>query len=87
MKKAAIMYDFDKTLCDRDMQEYSLIPDLGYERPKDFWKEVGELSKENRMDGISAYLFMLKKKYEEAGHPLKQSDFKGVGQNINLYPG
>jgi 2-hydroxy-3-keto-5-methylthiopentenyl-1-phosphate phosphatase len=30
---------------------------------------------------------MLKKKYEEAGHPLKQSDFKGVGQNINLYPG
>ncbi len=87
MKKAAIMYDFDKTLCDRDMQEYSLIPDLGYERPKDFWREVGELSKENRMDGISAYLFMLKKKYEEAGHPLKQSDFKGVGQNINLYPG
>lgn len=87
MKKAAIMYDFDKTLCDRDMQEYSLIPNLGYEKPKDFWKEVGVLSKAGRMDGISAYLYMLKKKFEEAGQPLKRSDFKGVGSAINLYPG
>ena len=87
MKKAAIMYDFDKTLCDRDMQEYSLIPNLGYAKPKDFWKEVGVLSKAGRMDGISAYLYMLKKKFEEAGQPLKQSDFKGVGSTINLYPG
>ena len=87
MKKAAIMYDFDKTLCDRDMQEYSLIPNLGYEKPKDCWKEVGVLSKAGRMDGISAYLYMLKKKFEEAGQPLKRSDFKGVGSAINLYPG
>ena len=87
MKKAAVMYDFDKTLCDRDMQEYSLIPNLGYENAKDFWKEVGVLSSAGRMDGISAYLYMLKKKFEEAGHPLKRSDFNGLGQSINLYPG
>ncbi len=87
MKKAAILYDFDKTLCDRDMQEYSLIPNLGYDKPGDFWKEVGELSAANRMDGISAYLYMLKKKYEETGHPLCRSDFNGLGQAINLYPG
>lgn len=87
MKKAAIMYDFDKTLCDRDMQEYSLIPNLGYANPKDFWKEVGKLSDEGKMDGISAYLYMLKKKFEEAGQPLRRSDFYGLGQSINLYPG
>ena len=25
----AIMYDFDKTLCAKDMQEYTFIPNLG----------------------------------------------------------
>ena len=25
----ALMYDFDKTLCDQDMQNYSFIPNLG----------------------------------------------------------
>lgn len=87
MKKAAILYDFDKTLCDRDMQEYSLIPNLGYERASDFWKEVDVLSRSNRMDGISAYLYMLKKKFDEAGRPLRKSDFAGLGASIALYPG
>lgn len=87
MKKAALIYDFDKTLCGRDMQEYSLIPQLGYKKPSDFWKEVGELSDANRMDGISAYLYMLKNKYEEAGKPLTRRDFDGLGSSIELYPG
>ena len=87
MKKAALLYDFDKTLCDRDMQEYSLIPSLGYENAGAFWGEVEELAQKNRMDGISAYLYMLKKKFEDAGHPLRRSDFSGLGKAINLYPG
>ena len=61
MKKVAVIYDFDKTLCDRDMQEYSLIPDLGYETPGVFWKEVDQIAREQDMDNISAYLFMLRK--------------------------
>ena len=38
MKKPiiAIMYDFDKTLCTRDMQEYTFIPSIGM-KPSDFW--------------------------------------------------
>ena len=40
MKKIAIVYDFDKTLCTKDMQEYSLIPSLGYSKASDFWDEV-----------------------------------------------
>ena len=49
MTKVAILYDFDKTLCGKDMQEYSLIPSLGYENPKDFWKEVTSLAHEHNM--------------------------------------
>lgn len=87
MKKAAVMYDFDKTLCTRDMQEYSLIPSLGYADPSDFWREVGELSRKNHMDRILAYLYLLKQKYEEMGHPLQEKDFAALGQSIVLYPG
>lgn len=54
MKKVAILYDFDKTLCTKDMQEYSLIPSLGYEDPAAFWQEVTDLADTHKMDSISA---------------------------------
>ena len=73
MKKVAILYDFDKTLCTKDMQEYSMIPALGYTDPKEFWTEVMELSRDNKMDSISAYLYMLQKKFAEQGRPLQRA--------------
>lgn len=87
MKKVAILYDFDKTLCTKDMQEYSLIPSLGYDDPKEFWQEVGQISQANKMDSISAYLFLLQKKFCEQGKPLKKTDFHNLGKDIVLYPG
>lgn len=87
MKKAAIVYDFDKTLCAKDMQEYSLIPDLGYQNPASFWKEVSELSRAQRMDSISAYLYLLKKRFEEQGKPLSRESFRNLGKQIQLYSG
>ena len=87
MKKAAIIYDFDKTLCGRDMQEYSLIPDLGYDDPKQFWKEVNAVGKTQNMDPISAYLFLLKRKFEQAGNPITKEHFRDIGKTIDLNPG
>ncbi len=87
MKKTAILYDFDKTLCTKDMQEYSLIPSLGYKEPTLFWKEVGKLSRQSQMDGVSAYLYWLVRKYEEQGRPLRREDFADVGRSIEFYRG
>jgi 2-hydroxy-3-keto-5-methylthiopentenyl-1-phosphate phosphatase len=87
MKKAAILYDFDKTLCTKDMQEYSLIPSLGYESPGVFWDEVTELCARYRMDSISAYLYHLQKKFAEQGNPLRKDMFRQPGHEIELYPG
>lgn len=87
MKKAAILYDFDKTLSPRDMEEYSLIPDLGYQNPRDFWDEVTELSVRNNMDSISAYLYMLQKKYEDNHTPLTLDAFLPLGRDVELFPG
>ena len=51
MKKpiVAILYDFDKTLCTRDMQEYTFIPSVGME-PDDFWAETSVVAKREQMD-------------------------------------
>ena len=87
MTKVAIIYDFDKTLCAKDMQEYSLIPSLGYDNAGDFWKEVVDITKTNHMDGISSYLYVLHKKFEEQGTPLHKSLFEDLGKDIVLYPG
>jgi hypothetical protein len=44
----AIMYDFDKTLCTKDMQEYGFIPALGMSATE-FWKEAAELTDSEEM--------------------------------------
>ena len=35
----AFLYDFDKTLCTTDMQNYAFIPGLGM-TPAEFWDHV-----------------------------------------------
>ena len=48
--KLALIYDFDKTLSPKDMQEFHFIQSLGYNNPADFWQECDEFSKnQNRI--------------------------------------
>ena len=42
----AFMYDFDKTLCDQDMQNYTFIPNLNMSSDE-FWSETEKFSKKN----------------------------------------
>lgn len=39
----ALMYDFDKTLCTKDMQEYNFIPKIGMTSDT-FWTESNSLA-------------------------------------------
>ena len=69
------------------MQEYSLIPALGYDDAGSFWKEVSDFTKENQMDPISAYLYMLMHKFRMQDIPLRPQMFENLGKAIVLYPG
>ena len=51
----AFLYDFDKTLCTTDMQNYAFIPSLGM-TPGEFWAVANGFGRENRIDGILAYM-------------------------------
>ena len=47
----AIMYDFDKTLCTKDMQGYGFIPSLGITE-EEFWNYANEIGHKEHMDSI-----------------------------------
>ena len=62
----AFLYDFDKTLCTTDMQDYTFIPSLGY-TPGEFWSIANSFGFENRMDGLLAYMYtMISRRPEES---------------------
>ena len=54
----ALLYDFDKTLCTTDMEDYAFIPALGY-TPEEFWRKANTFGRENRMDGLLAYMYTM----------------------------
>ena len=82
----AIVYDFDKTLSTRDMQEYGFIPKLGL-ASEQFWDEVGALQKAENMDPVLAYLYYMLKKAGERGIPVTRNTFVGLGRGIEYFPG
>ena len=82
----AIMYDFDKTLSTKDMQDYGFIPNLGIPS-KEFWGGVAELKKAEDMDPVLAYLYYMLKMAEEKGVPVTREALVDSGKNIEYYPG
>lgn len=82
----AIMYDFDKTLCSRDMQEYTFFPNLGIEASK-FWDEANTLREIGKMDQVLSYMYLMFKKTVENNRTLKRDYLNKMGENIELFPG
>ena len=82
----AIMYDFDKTLCTKDMQEYSFIPDVNMSAA-DFWSEVTKIAENEKMDRILAYMYYMLKRANFENVPIRKNDFMKSGENIELFKG
>ncbi len=82
----AIMYDFDKTLCTKNMQEYSFIPDIGLSETE-FWDASNELSKKLQMDGILAYMWQMISESRKKSKSIHRKDFVRQGKNLEFYEG
>lgn len=82
----ALMYDFDKTLCTNDMQNYEFIPRLGISTDE-FWGEVNEFAKANEMDGLLCYMYMMLKKADAKNIPIRREDFVALGSRIEYFSG
>lgn len=88
MKKpiVAIMYDFDKTLCTRDMQEYTFIPSVGM-KAEEFWQWSNVVSTTEGMDSILAYMYCMIDKTRETGIPLTRESLVACGKDVEYHPG
>ena len=82
----ALLYDFDKTLCTQDMQNYAFIPSLGM-TPEEFWREANGFGRQEHMDGILAYMYTMLRKSREKGLSFSRGDLVEMGRSIVLFPG
>jgi 2-hydroxy-3-keto-5-methylthiopentenyl-1-phosphate phosphatase len=81
----AIMYDFDKTLSPKDMQEYAFIPGIKM-KSEEFWDKCTKLMNEKNMDQILAYMYVMLT--EARGKMLlNRYEFNKLGKSVKLFNG
>lgn len=82
----ALMYDFDKTLCTKDMQEYTFIPMLNM-TPKEFWDKSNGMTDSVGMDRMLAFMYTMLKEANHMDFPITRKSFVACGREIEFYPG
>ncbi len=82
----AIMYDFDKTLCTKDMQNYRFIPSLGM-KVSEFWDYTNSVQQSEHMDSVLAYMYAAIKIARERNIPLTRDRLEDNGREIEFFPG
>ena len=81
----ALIYDFDKTLSPRDMEEYSFMPGIGVE-PADFWGQCAEFARKHQMDGILTYMYLMQK-LAKGRLELTREAMQRLGEAVEFFPG
>lgn len=84
--KIALMYDFDRTLCTKEMQEFAFIPSIGMQSSQ-FWEEANELGARHHMDSVLAYMYLMIKKSAEKNIPLRRESLTETGSSVQFYKG
>ena len=82
----AICYDFDGTLAQGNIQENAFIPALNMKK-ESFWEEVNTLSKENQMDSILAYMYVIITKSREKNVKINKESIIQYGKKVSYFPG
>ena len=82
----ALLYDFDRTLCTQDMQNYGFIPSLGM-APGDFWALANDVGRREKMDGVLAYMYTMVHESRRRGVPLTRESLRRQGRFITFFPG
>ena len=82
----AIVYDFDGTLAKGNIQENSFILNLGVQKEA-FWNEVKQITQDDEMDEILAYMYLLIKKAKEKKVSCKKEEIKTHGGSVQYFSG
>ena len=82
---ACLIYDFDKTLSPRDMQEYGFLPDLGIP-PEEFWASCRDAALDHGMDGVLAYMYMMFER-SRGVMDITRDRLRQLGEGVEFFPG
>ncbi len=82
----AIMYDFDKTLSTKDMQDFAFIPSLGM-KSHEFWQAANDFGRSEKMDSILAYMYTSISECNKHNIPLKREALVEHGKSVLFFPG
>ena len=81
----ALIYDFDKTLSPKDMQEYSFLPGIRVE-PDRFWGLCADVAQDHQMDGVLTYMYLMKK-MAQGELDLSREKLRELGRDVAFFPG
>ncbi len=87
MKKVALLYDFDKTLSTKDMQEFGFLEALGFKQASDFWNLSAKRAKSEQMDPILAYLYEILVQANKQGIRITRAYLNEFAKQVHYYPG
>lgn len=83
----AIAYDFDETLSPDYMQHNSFLPGLGITDFNEFWGPVKDFARDNDMDEILAYMYLMLREANYRNKSIKREAFINHGKGIKFYSG
>lgn len=83
--KIALIYDFDKTLIPKNMQEYELQQHLGLEN--NFFAEFNDFAEKNNMDMVLATQYCFMQKAKEKNISLTKDFLKDCGRSLEYFDG
>jgi phosphoserine phosphatase len=82
----ALIYDFDGTLAEGNLQEAQFLPELEIDKGA-FWAEVLERAKRQDADRILVYMQLMLEKAREKKVALTRERLKAFGAQINFFDG
>lgn len=68
------------------MQNYSFIPSLNI-KPKEFWSKANDLTQDNHMDPLLAYMYLMIEESKKKNLPINREAFVQLGKDIQYFPG
>jgi len=83
----AIVYDFDGTLTPQPMQEYTVLPEIGIKKGKQFWDAVRKEALNTGGEEIVTYMRLMLEMSKQRHYPVTPGVLKSLARNIRYYPG
>ncbi|MFI3269818.1 MAG: HAD family hydrolase [Rikenellaceae bacterium] len=82
----AVVYDFDGTLAEGNMQEYDFIPSVGMS-VDDFWDQADTIATERDADSVLSYMECMLTSARRAGVPITAERLKAMGRGVTFFDG